>query len=171
MEAWVQPANTTESPADILGKGDDANNNYNEIALRANGGNYYGGTYNGSDNGENTQGGQQTTNWTYVVATYDGANWNLYVNSQLVGQSADSVGAIEWLNYWAIGNGTANGNGRLFQGNICQVALYNYSLTPAQVLTHYYEAEINASPNTSAPILLTQPSPREVTWAVRRHSV
>lgn len=160
MEAWVQPASTTVGAslaADILAKGDDSANNYNELTLRADGGYYYGGTYNNSDGGAHAQGGQQTTNWTYLVSTYDGANWNLYVNSQLVGQSADSVGALEWLQTWAIGNGTADGNGRVFQGNICQVALYNYSLTPAQVLAHYYEAEINASPNASAPILLTEP--------------
>jgi Concanavalin A-like lectin/glucanases superfamily len=163
LEAWVQPASTSVGggpPADILGKGDDGSYNYDELVLRANGGYYYGGTYNGSDNGASAQGGQQTTNWTYVVATYDGANWNLYVNSQLVGQGADTVGALEWPDSWAIGNGTANGNNRLFQGNICQVALYNYSLTSAQVLAHYYEAEVNASPNTSAPIILTPPQPQ-----------
>ena len=160
MEAWVQPASTTVGAslaADILAKGNDSANNNDELTLRANGGYYYGGTYDSSDNGAHAQGGQQTTNWTYLVSTYDGANWNLYVNSQLVGQSADSVGAIEWLQTWAIGNGTADGNGRVFQGNICQVALYNYSLTPAQILAHYYEAEINASASTSVPLLLTQP--------------
>jgi autotransporter-associated beta strand protein len=160
MEAWVQPASPTvggSSPADILAKGYDADNNYDELALRATGGNYYGGTYNGSDNGGNAQGGQETTNWAYVVSTYDGANWNMYVNGQLVGQAADTVGAIEWQATWAIGNGTLNGDGRLFQGNLCQVALYNYALTPAQVLTHYYQAELGGSPATAAPIILSQP--------------
>jgi hypothetical protein len=161
MEAWVQPASPTvgsSTPADILAKGPDGSYNDNEITLRANGGNYYGGRFDFADNGANVQGGQETTNWTYVVCTYDGTGWNLYVNSQLVGHSADSVGALEWPDYWAIGNGTtANGNNRLFQGNICQVALYNYSLTPAQILKHYYEAELNASANTSVPIIQTQP--------------
>ena len=163
MEAWVQatsPMEGTNPPADILAKGYDANNNYDEIALRANGGNYYGGTYNGSDNGANAQGGQETASWTYVVSTYDGTNWNMYVNGQLVGQAADTVGAIEWQAPWAIGNGTLNGDGRYFQGNICQVALYNYALTPGQIITHYYEAELNASPATSVPIILSQPQPQ-----------
>jgi len=159
MEAWVQPANTTEVPADILAKGYDGNNNDDELSLRANGGNYYGGTYNGSDNGANAQGGQQTTSWTHVVSTYDGTNWNIYVNGILSGHAADTVGAIEWQAPWAIGNGTISGDGRVFQGNICQVALYNYALTPAQIATHYYEAELNALPSASVPIIVSQPQP------------
>jgi len=158
MEAWVQPASPTEGPLDdILAKGYDANNNYDELSLRANAGNYYGGTYNGSDNGANASGGQQITNWAYVVSTYDGANWNTYVNGQLVAQAADTVGAIEWQAPWAIGNGTLNGDGRTFQGNLCQVALYDYALTPAQVLNHFFEAEVSVSSAKSVPIIVTQP--------------
>ncbi len=162
MEAWAQLATTPESFASILAKGYDGANNYDEISLKGQSGQYYGGTYDGSDNntGQNVLAGQQTTNWVHLVSTYDGTNWNLYVNALLVGHTADTVGAIEWQSPWAIGNGTLSGNGRLFQGNICQVALYNYALTPAQVLTHYYEAELNSSPATSVPIITSQPQPQ-----------
>lgn len=161
MEAWVQPANTTEGPADILAKGYDSATNDDELALRANGGNYYGGTYNNVNGGGNASGGQQTTNWAYVVSTYDGTNWNLYVNGVLVGQGADAVGALDFPDPWAIGNGTANGNGRLFEGNITQVALYNYGLTPSQVLTHYFVGEYGITNASNAvPIITTQPQPQ-----------
>jgi len=91
MEAWVQPASSTVGsgpPADILAKGYDGTN---EMTLRAQGGIYYGGTYNNDTGGGSASGGQQTTDWTYLVSTYDGTNWNLYVNTKLVGQGSDAV--------------------------------------------------------------------------------
>lgn len=169
MEAWVQPANTTQGPADILGKGYDSTTNYDEIVLRANQGYYYGGTYNNVNGGANANGGQPTTNWTYLVSTYDGTNWNLYVNSQLVGQGADAVGAFKFPDPWAIGVGSADAgpagaNPRFFSGNICQVALYTNALTPAQVLNHFCVGELNTSSATSIPIILTQPQPQTTTF-------
>ena len=160
MEAWVQPVNTTEGPADILAKGYDGTN---EMALRANAGDYYGGTYSDITGGGNASGGSQTTNWTYLVSTYDGTNWNLYVNSQLVGQGADSVGAINFTAPWAIGDGTtgtAGGNSgdlRFFQGNITEVALYSNALTAAQVLNHFTVGLLGTSSSSSVPIISTQP--------------
>ena len=165
MEAWVQSTNTSQGPADILGKGYDSSMSYNELVLRANSNgsfNYYGGTYNSTNNGASASGGQQTTNWTYLVATYDGTNWNLYVNAQRVGQGADTIGAINFSDPWAIGAGSADGFTRFFQGVICQVAMYTNALTPAQVLNHYYEAELNAPAATSPPIITTQPQSQSV---------
>ena len=161
MEAWVQSTNTTQGPADIFAKGYDITTNYDEIALRANDGvNYYGGVYNNINGGGSASGSQQTTNWTYLVSTYDGTNWNLYVNAQLVGQGADTVGAINFPDPWAIGTGSADGFSRFFEGNICQVALYTNALTGAQVLTHFYAGELNSLPSNSAPIIVTQPQPQ-----------
>ena len=161
MEAWVQSTNITQGPADILAKGYDGSMNYDELCLRANGGvNYYGGTYNGSNGGASASGGEQTTNWTYLVSTFDGTHWNLYVNSQLAGQGPDTVGALNFSDPWAIGTGSADGFARFFAGNICQVALYTNSLTPSQVLAHFYEAEVNSSPSNSAPIIIGQPQPQ-----------
>jgi hypothetical protein len=79
----------------------------------------------------------ESTNWTYVVLTYDGTNWNFYANGQAAVSRADAIGALNWNQVWAIGNGTGGGAGRLFHGNICQVAIYNYALTPTQVEAHY----------------------------------
>lgn len=157
MEAWVQPTNTTEGPADILAKGYDSGMSYDELTLRAGGGSYYGGTYNSTNNGASASGGQQTTNWTHLVSTYDGTNWNLYVNTKLVGQGADSIGAINFSDPWAIGTGSADGFSRFFAGNICQVALYTSALSPAQVLNHFYYGYLNAAPGVSKPIIVTQP--------------
>src|SRR5260221_10091078 len=54
MEAWVQSTNITQGPSDIVAKGYDSSQNYDELCLRANGGvNYFGGTYNNSNGGAN----------------------------------------------------------------------------------------------------------------------
>ena len=158
LEAWVQSTNTSQGPADIIGKGYDSTQSDDELVLRANGGiNYYGGTYNNTNGGASASGGQQTTNWTYLVATFDGTNWNLYVNTKLVGTGADTVGAINFVDPWAIGTGSADGDSRFYVGSICQVAMYTNALSQAQVLNHFFSAEVNGTPATSVPIIVTQP--------------
>ncbi len=163
MEAWVQPASPTVgsgTPADILAKGYDGTN---EMTLRADGGYYFGGTYSDVTASGGASGGVQTTNWAYLVSTYDGTNWNLYVNSVLVQSSQASVGAINFADPWAIGVGTTgtaggnSGNVRYFTGNITEVALYTNALTPAQVLNHFCVGELGTSSSSSRPIIVTQP--------------
>ena len=164
LEAWVQPSQPAASASglgDIIAKGYDPNANDQEITLRENassGANYYG--YFGTGG---VSGGAQNTNWVYLVVANDGTNDYLYINSVLVQTNADIKGSIAFADTigWAIGNGTSGGNGRFFSGNICQAAIYNYGLSSAQVLKHYYAAEVNASPSTSAPLIQTQPQTQE----------
>ncbi len=161
MEAWVQSTNTTQGPNDIIGKGYDSSQTFDELVLRANSGvNYFGGSYNNVNGGGGASGGQQTTNWTYLLSTYDGTNWNLYINAKLVGQGSDTVGAINFSDPWRIGTGSADGTSRYFNGNISEVALYSNGLSAAQVLNHFYFGELNSSPTNSAPIITAQPQPQ-----------
>jgi hypothetical protein len=159
MEAWAQPLTPTVGSgtvADILGKGFDGTN---EITLRAQGGNYYGGFYtNGATHA--ASGGVETTNWTYLVSTYDGAHWNLYVNGVLVQGVADPQGALSFGAPWAIGDGTSLANNRLFQGNLTMVAIYTNALTPAQVVNHFCVGELGTTSSNSIPIIVTQPQPQ-----------
>ncbi|HWY29216.1 MAG TPA: LamG-like jellyroll fold domain-containing protein, partial [Candidatus Acidoferrum sp.] len=166
MEAWVQPATPTVGsgpPADIFAKGYDGTN---EMSFRANGGNYSGGTYNNNAGGRGAGGGIETTNWTYLACTFDGTNWNFYVNSALVQSSLDSAGAINFTAPWAIGDGTTgtaggnSGNVRYFQGNITEVALYTNALTAAQVLNHFCVGLLGTSSSNSIPIISAQPQPQ-----------
>ena len=162
LEAWVQPTNSTQGPADIIAKGYDASQNDDEDTLRANVGDYYGGTYSDARGNQGVTGGLQTTNWTYVVCTYDGANWNMYVNATLVQSSPDTVGALDFSDDWMIGDGSASGKpqGTLL-GNISQVHFTADGLTiRTQVLNHFYYGEINASPDVSPPIITAQPQPQ-----------
>jgi len=157
LEAWAQPSNTTEGPANIIAKGYDSSLN-SEITLRANAGNFFGGSYNGGSHG--ASGGQQTTNWAYVVCAYDGTNWTMYVNATLFQSNPDATGSLNFVDPWRIGTGSADGTSRYFTGNISHVALYNHGLTAAQVLNHFYFGEINSSPTNSPPIITTQPQPQ-----------
>lgn len=156
LEAWVQPANPTAGiNMDIIGKGDDASQTYDELALRLDaGGGFHGGTYDQAAGDQGVTGATQTTNWVYVVTTYDGTNWNLYINGVLTTTARDTVGALNFTDPWAIGNGTVNGTARLLAGNISQVALYTNALTPAKVLRHYF---VGLNGTTNLPPIILQP--------------
>jgi hypothetical protein len=158
MEAWVQPANPSAGAnMDIIGKGDDVSQSYDEVAMRLDaGGGFNGGTYNQSAGDKGAFGGTQTTNWTYLVTTYDGTNWNLYVNGVLVKTSPDTVGAIDFTDPWRIGDGSVDGSSRLLAGNLSQVVLYTNALKSAQVLTHYLVGL--AGTTNVTPVIVQQPA-------------
>ena len=137
MEAWVQPASSqVQGSADIFARGWDYTDDETEMSVVNSDSFVSSSTVNWSGAADVSY-GHVTTNWTYLVTTWDGANWNLYVNGVLAGTEADSTAPGNDSAPWAIGNGTLNGNGRYFTGNICQVALYTNALTPAQVIAHY----------------------------------
>ena len=157
LEVWVQPGNTSQGQMNIVAKGYDSSANYNEITLRANGGNFYGGTYSDTNNVQGAAGGQQTTDWSHVVLTHDGSAWRLWVNGRMVQVSADAVGALNWSAPWRIGTGSADGANRLFLGNLSQVAIYNYGLSTNQVLNHFAQGLVGAPIASAKPIITTQP--------------
>lgn len=154
LEAWVQPANSSFF-GDIIGKGYDASS-YDEIALRVNG--PYGSDYYGSSGSVGVTGGTQATNWTYIVLSSDGSNCSLYINGGLVVHSPDVNGAINFVDDWVIGDGSSAGNSRFWDGNISEVAIYNYGLSAAQVQQHYYYAVAGTTNLASAaPVITNQP--------------
>src|SRR6266705_1463764 len=157
MEGWVQANNPGQSFGAIIAKGYDPAHDNAEVYLWVNSHQYQGGTYTGTTSIKGAYSGTVTTNWAYVVTTYDGTNWNTYVNAQLVAQGADTVGALNITAPWAIGDGTLANNLSILNGNLSQVALYNHALTPAQVLNHYTEAEVNLPASSAKPIIATQP--------------
>jgi len=157
MEGWVQANNPSQTFGTIIAKGSDPANDNAEVYLWLRSNQYQGGTYTGTTSIKGAYGGTVTTNWAYVVTTYDGTNWNTYVNAQLVAQGADTVGALNITAPWAIGDGTLANNLNILNGNLSQVALYNHALTPDQVLNHYTEGEVNLPASAAKPIIATQP--------------
>ena len=153
LEAWVQPADST-SFGDIIGKGYDSST-YQESYIRVDGS--YGAIYDVNLGNAQITGGQQTTNWAHVVLANDGTNTCLYINGVLIQSKLDSVGAISFSDPWAIGNGTSAGNGRHFNGNITEVAIYTNGLTSAQVLNHYFVGLVGIPAVSAVPIINIQP--------------
>jgi len=135
MEAWVQPAAAqSQANADIFASGWDWSGDETEMSV-VNSANFVSSSMV-SWTTAGIASSTVTTNWTYLVAGWDGSKWNLYVNGVLKGSASDSTSPAI-TSPWAIGTGTANAGGRIFTGNICQMALYNNALTPAQVVAHY----------------------------------
>jgi len=157
LEAWAQPSSSSEY-ADILAKGYDATTSQ-EDALGVNG--PYGANYWGEDSGtggSEVSGGPQTTNWSYMVFSSDGTNASLYQNGVLVAQAPDVSGSVALDgDDWVIGNGSSGGGSRFFSGNISEAAIYNYGLTAAQVLNHYFVGTVNSPATNSPPLLTSQP--------------
>lgn len=74
--------------------------------------------------------------WHYIVGTYDGAAMNLYLNGRPAVAPAAFTGAVVGgsvtvqIGNWSLGSFD-------FVGRMDEVAIYDYALTPAQILNHY----------------------------------
>src|SRR5207248_2470622 len=88
--------------------------------------------------------GDFTNIWVHLVGTYDGTNWNLFRNGQLVSQTTtDTHGAYQAVGDWGIAanpGGTSGSQYRYFHGNVSAVAVYDHALTPSRVTEHYARA-------------------------------
>ena len=159
LEAWVQPAwPRRQQYADISPRAvsSGATPSY-EVEMNDGNGYFDSGRENGY---YICGGGTPTRQFNYLVSTYDGTNWNLYVDAALVGQTAEPVVRVSLLIRGRLGNGTDGGAGRYFTGNICQVALYTNALTPARVVAHLLLGLYRAT--NVAPVILTQPVSQRV---------
>ncbi|MCP4423252.1 MAG: hypothetical protein GY803_02040, partial [Chloroflexi bacterium] len=77
--------------------------------------------------------------WTHLAATYDGTKMTIYINGQfiddkttsvsLVGNSSESY-YIGWSAHWTETN-------RYFDGRIDDVAIFEETLSPAEIQAHY----------------------------------
>ncbi len=82
-----------------------------------------------------------TNQWHHVVATYDGSNWNLYIDGLLKATGAAPFGALSTPKSAMIGAGDLwNSIGSYFDGKIDDVAIWNDDLTDAEV-KHIYDRQ------------------------------
>ncbi len=157
VETWVQPASLGANGNDyrvVL------SSEYNEYP------NPYNGWYmyqqpNGSfafvpqpGNGFLTAGSITPGNWYYLVITDDGTNFNFYINGVLAVAPVSVAGADFIPNGDGInpdgsaGIGGADGGSfvmgqrtdgafNTYQGGMEDTAIYNYALTPKQIMTHF----------------------------------
>lgn len=155
MEAWVQ-STTLAGTGYLIGKGYDPNYAADEDSLRFDGSyQLQGGIYSTNTGDVRVTGGIVTTNWSYLVCTYDGAHWNLYQNGAFVAETSNTNGALNFLTPWAIGDGSASANNRILEGNLSEVALYTNALTASQILAHYFVGLYGTT--NLPPVIVQQP--------------
>jgi hypothetical protein len=141
ISAWIKPDSLGEAnSARIVDKSEDGTTGTNGFAFYIGGTNQIALRLNGapvplSDNNAITPG-----RWTHVVVTVSpSALVNFYSNGILTGtanQQANALTQIITANALAIGNYTV-GATRTFDGQIDDLKIYNYALTPWQVAQEY----------------------------------
>jgi hypothetical protein len=77
-----------------------------------------------------------TSDFTHIVAVYDGTTLSLYLNGQPVGSTAGTISTPATQNPFAVG---AESGGAIawFNGPIDEVAVYGTPLSPARIQAHY----------------------------------
>ena len=71
--------------------------------------------------------------WVHLAGVYDGSQWLLYRNGELVGQSTGKFGALPVRgSEWAIGS-KGGGGDRYFQGSIAYVSIWNVARTAEEI--------------------------------------
>ena len=133
LAAWSRTtAAPTNAIRNIVAKGAGTSG---EIFLRMNGGDWEVGTNNGTNHLASFPIYADLSTWVHVAGTYDGTAWRLYRNGQLVATRVDPVGPVSVTggsSGWSIGANGA-GTGRLWTGQLDDVAIFNTALTATQI--------------------------------------
>lgn len=92
--------------------------------------------------------------WVHLVGTFDpavaGGTKNFYVNGVLVDTDTGIAATPNLSSPFRIGAGATEGAGQFFfQGDVAEVAYYNYALDQSQILAHFDAAAL------AAPVPLT----------------
>lgn len=102
--------------------------------------------------------------WVYYVMTYDGTTLKLYTNGVNAGSVACGYNPAQTFDRGPLMMGAYDNTcpaipiipGRYYQGEMENIAFYNYALTPTQITNHYYYGKNNipfgqSPPSTSGP--------------------
>ena len=95
--------------------------------------------------------------WHFVVGTYNGTEEVLYIDGVVNATAAETGLASGNFNDFTIGEAPDYGASRAFDGNIAQVAIFNYALSPGQVQSLFYAAGIATYIETEPPASITVP--------------
>jgi hypothetical protein len=80
--------------------------------------------------------GPNAADFTYVVATFDGLELDVYVNGESQGSQTAAFSVAGAMADFVVG-AEAGGNGNFLSGTLDEVAVYDHALTPDRVRTHY----------------------------------
>jgi hypothetical protein len=78
-----------------------------------------------------------TSSFTYVVATYDGANIYVYVNAGSPAYKGDVTFSLAGATNNLVIGAEEGGQANLFEGSIAEVAIYATNLSQSQISSHY----------------------------------
>lgn len=79
--------------------------------------------------------------WHHVVASQSSNGMKLYLDGQLVGTNPQTA-AQDYTGYWRVGGDNAwDGSDAWFDGDIDEVAIYNYELGAGRIAAHYAAAQ------------------------------
>ncbi|HEY4181467.1 MAG TPA: LamG domain-containing protein [Kofleriaceae bacterium] len=83
-----------------------------------------------------------TGGWSHVVGSYDGTNLTLSVNGNVAGTSVSPELLPPMTTNFVVGSANGNVTTNPFRGQIDDVAIYDYALTPEQAYAHYQAAGV-----------------------------
>jgi chitodextrinase/nitrogen fixation protein FixH len=144
LEAWVNPSVVNTGWKDIVYKGND--NYYLEGATSSNVP-MIGITIGTSHAEVFGATGLPANTWTFLAATYDGANLRFYINGTQVASQSHTGDILTSSNPLQIGGDSIYG--QFFQGTIDEVRVYNTALTNGQIQADMATAVGAASPAAS----------------------
>jgi hypothetical protein len=99
--------------------------------------------------------------WHHVAAVYDGTNKFIYVDGTL-DISTPATGSISQNNYPVCIGENAQMTGRIFDGLIDEVSLYNRALTASEIQAIYAAGSEGKCYTPAPPVILTQPPDQTV---------
>jgi hypothetical protein len=156
LEAWVNPSslNFSNGWCTAIAKEHANSNNNISYALYAADGPGAGPSghvlIGNADNDASTGSVLSLNSWTFLAATYDGANLDLYVNGNLIASRIVGGNILETTDPLRIGGDAA---GEMFTGLIDNVRIYNQALSQSSIQT-----DMNTPVASSAASLTVTPA-------------
>lgn len=88
-----------------------------------------------------------STDWTYVTATWDGTTITLWINGRVQDQKATTITTLNVNNHFVnIGRNPTNPTGTYFLGYVDEVSIYDHALLPARIWQHYVAGVVTPKP-------------------------
>ncbi|WP_422923925.1 DUF4082 domain-containing protein [Singulisphaera sp. PoT] len=158
LEAWVKPASNPSGSTTILAKERSGGLVYSLSG--ASGSNLPPQAYTGTSAGDQNASGSSSlplNTWSFLTASYDGTNLQIYVNGVLVNTLAGSGPITTSTGALRIGGDSQWGD--YFSGLIDQVRIYDRALSPAEIqgdMSTPINGPLDSTPPTGS---ITGPAP------------
>ncbi|PWU09492.1 MAG: hypothetical protein C5B50_27325 [Verrucomicrobia bacterium] len=136
LTAWVQGSPADNRFQSMAGRGDTSY----RFGLEGNGRAHFADGNDG--NGDVVGGGINDGNWHFLVGVWDGFNQLIYIDGALSQSQADSVGIPGNGANFVMGGVPDYLPGRIFNGNVSQVAVFGAALSAPQIQSLFYSAQV-----------------------------